>query len=140
MPTDAQISNNVLEFGQIKYLQPVTRTVTLENVGQVLAQFKFIPKLQEENYCKPWLWIAPSTGILTPGEKGEITFTVLVDKRSAPALNKKTETIDDILILHLENGKDVFVRRFICLLVLYLDTLLRFQSRENTRSRVSGHH
>lgn len=38
-----------------------------------------------------------------------ITFTVLVDRTSAAALNIGTDRIEDILILHLENGKDFFI-------------------------------
>lgn len=43
------------------------------------------------------------------GEKQDITFTLLVDARSAPALNEKGQALDDILVLHLEKGKDIFV-------------------------------
>jgi len=45
-------------------------------------------------------------------ESAPITFTVLVDKRSAPVLNSKIESLEDILILHVEGGKDDFVRNF----------------------------
>ena len=40
---------------------------------------------------------------------------VYVDKETAAALNSGDEKIDDILVLHLEGGKDLFVS-FVCLI------------------------
>jgi hypothetical protein len=43
------------------------------------------------------------------GERIKITFTVLVDDNAAEVLNMGSDKLEDILILHLENGKDYFV-------------------------------
>jgi len=43
------------------------------------------------------------------GETCEIELLVLVDKRSAAALNVGKDTLYDILVLHLESGKDIFI-------------------------------
>jgi phosphatidylinositol-bisphosphatase len=47
--------------------------------------------------------------MLTPGESLEIKFIALIDKSTAPSFNLGEQKLDDILILHLENGKDFFV-------------------------------
>lgn len=106
---DATLSQNHLEFGDVKYLVPGTKGVVLENTGQVLLQFQFIPKLEETSICKPWVWVSPSKGMLLPGERIMISITVLVDQRTAPKLNKEPNSLEDILVLHLVNGKDIFV-------------------------------
>ena len=106
---DCAISSNHVVFGEVHFLTPAMRTITLENVGQVNAQFRFIPKNNDDSFCRPWLLISPSAGFLVPGEKVEISFTMQVDRTTVTKLNLGEERIEDILILHLENGKDMFV-------------------------------
>ncbi|KAJ1653619.1 hypothetical protein IWQ61_006295 [Dispira simplex] len=108
MPT-ARVSETQLDFGTVVYEQPVTRAVTLHNTGKVPVQFRFIPKLDETAFCRPWLWVNPPTGIVLPGSQILIHFTALVLAENAPALNTSQEELRDILILHLENGKDYFI-------------------------------
>lgn len=43
------------------------------------------------------------------GDKAVISMTLLVDAMSAPPLNAGEDALEDILILHLDNGKDLFV-------------------------------
>ena len=38
-----------------------------------------------------------------------VEFTVLVDEDSAPSLTTGEELLEDILVLHLEKGKDFFI-------------------------------
>ncbi|KAI9596347.1 Endonuclease/exonuclease/phosphatase, partial [Syncephalis fuscata] len=106
---DVSVSRLQIDFGEIKYEQPVTETIVIENVGQVTAQCRFIPKFEEVNICKPWLWVNPPTAMLVPGDKAIISMTLLVDAMSAPPLNAGEDALEDILILHLDNGKDFFV-------------------------------
>lgn len=106
---DAKVSSNQLDFKTINYLQSKEQTITIENTGQVYLQFQFIPKMDEHSICKPWLWVNPPNGMIMPGEKLRVSFVMLIDRRSAPSLNMGQEQIDDILILHLINGKDYFI-------------------------------
>ena len=106
---DAQISAHQFEFGECKYLRSSTRTLEIENVGQVLCQFRFIPKLGEKLYCKPWLRIHPPIGMALPGERVAITLTLMVDHLTVGPLNTGAEKLEDIVILHLEHGKDYFI-------------------------------
>lgn len=43
------------------------------------------------------------------GEKCDTRFEIYVDKRSACKLNSGEDKLYDILILHLEGGKDIFI-------------------------------
>jgi inositol polyphosphate 5-phosphatase INPP5B/F len=47
--------------------------------------------------------------ILFAADSLSIQLEIYVDKRTAPQLNSGKEKIDDILVLHLEGGKDFFV-------------------------------
>lgn len=47
--------------------------------------------------------------IISLGAKCDITLEVLVDKRSAYKMNSGQEKLYNILVLHLEGGKDIFI-------------------------------
>jgi inositol polyphosphate 5-phosphatase INPP5B/F len=100
---------NTLDFGLVRYAVAATRTLVVTNVSPVAAHFRFVPKLEEEAICKPWLQIKPRFGMLLPNERAEIAFTVHVDLPTAQALNRGEALLDDILILRLENGQDFFL-------------------------------
>ncbi|KAH3759590.1 inositol 5-phosphatase 4 [Pelomyxa schiedti] len=106
---DVTIGTNNISFDNVYFLAPVVRTITIENTGQVLARWRFIPKLDEHRISKPWMVISPTSGIMLPGEQTTICVTMHVDNSTAPALNLGQERLEDILILHLEHGKDYFV-------------------------------
>jgi len=102
-------------------------------------QYKFIAKLDETEVTKPWMSIVPAAGLLVPGtrhaatcrlteesligprashgplpcpgEKTEISLRALVNATCAGMFNKDNRSLDDIVVLHLVNGKDLFVRR-----------------------------
>jgi len=100
----------ILDFGDIRYDQVVTLPITIINTGKVIAQFRFVPKLDEIALCKPWLTVSPTYGMLIPGEKEEvINFSITIDNATAQALNGGREVLKDILILHLENGRDYYI-------------------------------
>lgn len=106
-----QVSVDTTEviFGTVYFLQPQRRRVCVTNTGQVAVQFRFINKLNDSSYCKPWLSVEPSSSIIMPGEVCELVFELRVDERSAPKLNTCQDKLYDILVLHLENGKDIFI-------------------------------
>ena len=51
----------------------------------------------------------PSTGLIMPGEKCDINIQVEVNKSTAHTLNSGQDQLYDILVLHLNGGKDVFI-------------------------------
>jgi len=100
---------NTIDFGLVRYGVEVRQTLVVTNVSSVAAQFRFVPKLEEETICKHWLSIKPRFGMLLPNEAAHITFTALIDLKTAQALNAGQDLLDDILILRLENGQDFFL-------------------------------
>eukprot|EP00026_Physarum_polycephalum_P002205 Phypoly_transcript_02210.p1 GENE.Phypoly_transcript_02210~~Phypoly_transcript_02210.p1 ORF type:complete len:894 (+),score=189.75 Phypoly_transcript_02210:175-2856(+) len=106
---DAVLSSNNVVFSDVRYLVPSSQSIVIENTGQVVARFRFIPKLDERKFCKPWLWVSPPFGVITPKEKMTVNLTIHVDNGTVHTLNNGRESLEDILILHLENGKDYFV-------------------------------
>ncbi|KAG0244691.1 Endonuclease/exonuclease/phosphatase [Mortierella sp. GBAus27b] len=106
---DAIISTFNVIFEDVRYLEPRKQYIVIKNTGQFPAQYRFKPKLQDEGFCRPWLWVNPPVAMVMPGESAKIHLTVMVNNESAPLLNTGKETLEDILILHLEHGKDYFI-------------------------------
>jgi len=106
---DAAVSTNTVDFGDVRFATPVTRYVELKNTGPGRCNVRFIPKLDEKNYCKPWLVCYPHATILDIGAKIKITLTVHIEADLAPLFNTGKEELKDILVLHIEHGKDIFV-------------------------------
>ncbi|KAF9567892.1 hypothetical protein EC968_003128 [Mortierella alpina] len=106
---DATLSTSNIVFDEVRYLEPKKTSLTLTNTGTFPAQYRFKPKLQDERFCRPWIWANPPRGMIMPGESARIQLTAMADNESAPMLNMGKETMEDILILHLEHGKDYFI-------------------------------
>lgn len=100
---------NTIDFGPVRYGVECRQALTITNVSNVAAHFRFVPKLEEETICKSWLSIQPRFGMLLPNEVGQINFKILIDLKTAKMLNTGRDLLDDILILRLENGQDFFL-------------------------------
>jgi inositol polyphosphate 5-phosphatase INPP5B/F len=60
--------------------------------------------------CKPWLTVTPKFGMIIPGEKPTtMEFSLTISKETAQMLNSGRESLDDILILRLEGGRDYYI-------------------------------
>ncbi|XP_034089121.1 type II inositol 1,4,5-trisphosphate 5-phosphatase isoform X2 [Gymnodraco acuticeps] len=103
------LSKREFHFTDLKYMQHQAETLSLFNDGQVPCQFEFIQKPNESTYCKAWLTANPSKGFIANGGTVDIDFEVFVNRSTAPELNSGQEQIEDILVLHLERGKDYFI-------------------------------
>uniref|UniRef100_A0AAQ6A200 phosphoinositide 5-phosphatase n=1 Tax=Amphiprion ocellaris TaxID=80972 RepID=A0AAQ6A200_AMPOC len=98
------LSKREFHFKDVKFMQHQAETLSLFNDGQVPCQFEFIQKPNEPTYCKPWLTANPSKG-----GSVDIELEVFVNRSTAPGLNSGVQQIEDILVLHLERGKDYFI-------------------------------
>ncbi|KAM9849522.1 inositol polyphosphate 5-phosphatase OCRL [Aulostomus maculatus] len=96
-------------FENVKFRQLQRERFLIKNDGQVPCHFAFIPKLNDSQYCKSWLRAEPSDGFLEPNENLEIFLEVYVSKDSVTLLNSGEDSIEDILVLHLDRGKDYFI-------------------------------
>ncbi|XP_049336450.1 type II inositol 1,4,5-trisphosphate 5-phosphatase isoform X2 [Astyanax mexicanus] len=103
------LSQREFHFNDVKFMQHRAETLTVHNDGQVPCQFEFIQKLDEPAYCKPWLTANPSKGFLAQGDSVVIDLEVFVNRSTAPELSSGQQQLEDILVLHLERGKDYFV-------------------------------
>ncbi|XP_014209022.1 inositol polyphosphate 5-phosphatase OCRL-1 [Copidosoma floridanum] len=96
-------------FDTLKFYESSVKELIVANTGQVPVEFEFIKKLDDTSYCKEWLTITPYTDFIEPGQKCDIKLEICVDKRSAWKLNSGEDKLYDILVLHLINGKDIFI-------------------------------
>eukprot|EP00934_Nitzschia_sp_Nitz4_P002818 Nitzschia sp. Nitz4//scaffold85_size83877//58734//64309//NITZ4_005237-RA/size83877-processed-gene-0.128-mRNA-1//1//CDS//3329559161//2808//frame0 len=104
------LDRNELDFGPIRYQQSVTLPLTISNTGNVCALYRFVPKLDENTLCKPWMTISPTYGMLIPGEQpATVNITITIDNETAHLLNAQREVLNDILVLRLENGRDYYI-------------------------------
>uniref|UniRef100_A0A7S2LT51 Rho-GAP domain-containing protein n=1 Tax=Leptocylindrus danicus TaxID=163516 RepID=A0A7S2LT51_9STRA len=99
----------MLDFGEVRYDSKLTLPITITNTGQVLAQFRFVPKLEEVEICKPWIKVSPAYGMLIPGEVTTLEISITLDNATARALNAGEGILNDILVLRLENGRDFYI-------------------------------
>ncbi|XP_059371724.1 inositol polyphosphate 5-phosphatase OCRL-like isoform X2 [Carassius carassius] len=103
------LTRREFSFENVKFRQLQRQSFLITNDGQVPCTLAFIPKLNDSQYCKPWLRAEPSEGVLEPNEKMEIFLEVYVSKDSVTLLNSGEDKIEDILVLHLDRGKDYFI-------------------------------
>mgnify|MGYP000891384486 CR=1 FL=1 len=107
-----QVALDKLEivFNNVTLTEPSADNMTVSNIGQVPVYFEFVKKLNHPTYCKSWLQVSPFTGLLLPGENMKVEFRVFVGAADeSENINDDTTTLDDILVLHLDRGKDFFI-------------------------------
>ncbi|KAJ2700762.1 hypothetical protein H4218_001851 [Coemansia sp. IMI 209128] len=109
IPT-ATLAANIVDFGEVAFGQLVRRSMMLVNSGQVPLEYSFVATPSRPHYAPPWLRISPHCGMLLPGESVDVGFSVLVDERTSAALSTRAEDLSDILVLHLDRGRDYFVQ------------------------------
>lgn len=73
------VSSMVIHVPDVVYAIPATRTITVENVGDVSATWRFVPKPEEKWFAKTWLSVEPAYGLIPPGGTATITLTITVD-------------------------------------------------------------
>eukprot|EP00943_MAST-04B_sp_MAST-4B-sp1_P000057 g57.t1 len=104
-----EMRSREVEFKGLRYKIKKTAIIELKNVGEVRATYRFVPKLEELEFCKSWISLRPSYGMILPGETVTFEVTACLDGRTMHALNSGRETLDDILILRFTNGPDFFI-------------------------------
>ena len=103
------VDKTELNFGVVTFRKPISKYLTIANTGQVPVRFEFIVKPNHVSYCKEWLRIKPFTSTIKPGDKFDVELEMYVDIPSVCNLNSGLEWLEDILILHLDRGKDLFI-------------------------------
>ena len=117
-----------VDFGHVKYDHIKTRSVTIANTGRVPATVGFVDRSVETGQpggvAPPWLKISfdrppdnmnPNPGALQehtlqPGDAVNVELTLHVnDIDLVRRLSDKTETLEDVLVLRIHNGRDYFL-------------------------------
>ena len=117
-----------VDFGHVKYDHVKTRSVTIANTGRVPATVGFVDRAIESG--KPggvspsWLKInfdrppdnnnsnpgALEEHTLQPGDAVNVELTLHVnDLELVRRLSDKTETLEEVLVLRIHNGRDYFL-------------------------------
>lgn len=125
----------VVDFGNVRLGQRIQRSITVANTGTSEAKMSFVGKpsaddgaemvlesqLKEEVITKDWLKVEfvgdgkdlkhfGAAIMLQPGETCSIIITLLIDKvEQVRGLNEGTEMLVDVLVLRVDNGRDVFL-------------------------------
>ena len=121
-----------VSLGEVRLGERIEKKLTIANTGLVPAKclFRKRPIIddelgeEKESICKDWLDVdfddghsdngkAISQGVnLEPGEVVTVYINLLVelsDTGLVQRLNKNDEKLEDILVLHVENGRDSFI-------------------------------
>lgn len=107
-----QISTSFVDFEKVHFMEYKEKNITLENPGDIVAAFRFLPNEFTGTELPPWLQISPISGVLAPNEKVVIRFKILVDPTNSAPLNGQTQTINEFLLLRVENCKDYYINVF----------------------------
>ncbi|KAH6655217.1 Endonuclease/exonuclease/phosphatase [Truncatella angustata] len=127
-----------VDFGDVEFMKPITRTLTVANTGGVHAKIGFVAKpgidedeaRQAKNSSNPeWLSVSlrhfsdstsqgpeiePKTETneitLEPGETASAALTISVTSLShLQSLNSGTTSLEDVLVLRVTDGRDHFI-------------------------------
>ncbi|XP_065713457.1 type II inositol 1,4,5-trisphosphate 5-phosphatase [Patagioenas fasciata] len=102
------MSRTEFHFPDVKYMELRLEKVTIRN-GQVPCEFEFISRRKERTYCKPWMTITPYKGVLVADAEITVELEVFVNRSTATSLNTGDDNIEDVLVLHLDRGRDYFL-------------------------------
>lgn len=106
----ASLSTNEVNFENLEYEKRKIIPVHVKNDGQIPYKWR-IESCKKDSSPK-WLSINPESGSLEPEEECVINFKAYIDQNSAKDLCEPKlgcNMIDEIFILHLDNGRDYFV-------------------------------
>ncbi|KAL8801358.1 MAG: hypothetical protein Q9200_006972 [Gallowayella weberi] len=121
-------SEEGVEFGDVHFDSPATRTVTIANTGRVSATVGFTDRIvsadQADGTAPPWLHIhfdratnkeitpyeSHDVYTLEPGDTANVELTIHVkDMALVRLLNERSATLEDVLVLRIHNGRDHFL-------------------------------
>ncbi|KAF7258607.1 hypothetical protein EG68_04130 [Paragonimus skrjabini miyazakii] len=103
----AQLENQELDFGPVRFYQVLQRTLTLTNIGLTGLEFQF---LREGIADFPaWLTVSPETMHVEKNSTVQINVEIFVKPELVASLNSGSSTLSTIIVLRLLGGKDYFI-------------------------------
>ncbi|KAK0425069.1 hypothetical protein QR680_009013 [Steinernema hermaphroditum] len=109
-----RLSHTQLDFGDVWYMEPKVKTLTVENVGAGPVHFKFVARPGNDDISPDWLSVTPPSGTVMKGCAVHLSLQVLIDQRIAWEIGKPGHDgrLSDILVVRLRDGGDSFVEVF----------------------------
>lgn len=132
---DTEVSRHVIDAGIISYNHVAQEFFKIINKGRVMAQYRFIFHEDDEKLKIPqWIRIEPIQGLIAPDQSEEIKLSFIYDNSVAVSSEKVK---DQILVLHIEGGRDHFVNMYFNRAQLNA-FVCRYLSTLNAAKQVSG--
>ncbi|KAH8276379.1 hypothetical protein KR026_009108 [Drosophila bipectinata] len=105
-----EVDKTIIDFGRVRFNEPCTSYFNVYNTCPLQVDYSFKEK-DMDSICEPYLQIEPREGSLLIDSARSIWLNMHVDVRSISSLLRKIRTNDnfDILILHVKNGRDIFI-------------------------------
>ncbi|XP_019861575.1 PREDICTED: type II inositol 1,4,5-trisphosphate 5-phosphatase-like [Amphimedon queenslandica] len=105
-----ELNSYEFKFEKVKFMVERTQVLKVRNIGHRPVQLGFKPTPdKQDRISKPWLSIRPDKALILTSEEVSINLTVNIDSDHVTSFNKRTDSLDDILVLNLEGGKDIFI-------------------------------
>lgn len=103
------LDKSEFSFHDVTVTEPSCDKLIISNVGRSEVYFEFIKK-DNQRYCEPWLQVSPLGGLILPGEQKEVELKVFIGGSTESDSSFDTsKNLEDILVLHLDKGKDFFI-------------------------------
>lgn len=105
-----EVDKTIIDFGRVRFNEPSSSYFNVYNTCPLQVDFSFKEK-DIDSICEPYLQIDPREGSLLIDSARSIWLKMHADVRSISGLLRKIRTNDnfDILILHVKNGRDIFI-------------------------------
>ncbi|CAI5438281.1 unnamed protein product [Caenorhabditis angaria] len=104
-----QLSVTEIDFGDVNYLDPRTKFITVQNTGKSTVRFQFRITPAGQTICANWLQVTPTHYDIPEGNSMQISITVSINTKTVRDFNGNNPVLQDILVLHLQNGRDYFI-------------------------------
>ncbi|CAD6564187.1 MAG: hypothetical protein TREMPRED_004465 [Tremellales sp. Tagirdzhanova-0007] len=104
-----EVTSNHVDCGDVRYRVPVAKEILLKNPGRVPASFSFKSLGASKSFCKQTMWLFPCSGVVEADKGCILRIVVLVDAQWAPRLTLGEEDLNDVLVLQVPGGKDIFI-------------------------------
>ena len=109
-----EVVEKFIDFPSVRYEIETSSSIQVINKGPSAARWRFLKKVVGNDHeigliCKPWLKVEPFLGVLYPGETVNVQISVSIDKFNAKNIRDGVDSLDDILVLHVEDGCDFFI-------------------------------